>query len=255
MFAQDCIPNESYQDSLYNIWPDTIQNLPIATVGEYYEAIVQIKTPNTVGEALDTNYYGYSLTDDIEIDLTDQSIDSIMLVDLLGLPEGMSVYFSETDSVYNGNDVGCVTLYGTPTASMIGHHDIVFKLDGWIEYIIVISLYEQTGDYSEVNGYNFIVQDPNSISDFSSNDFQMVQNAPNPFTNNTEIIFNSSKSSEIQFSVFNVMGKEIRNEMIIAYSGKNKIVFESNNLSSGIYFYTLNNGQESVTKKMIISGR
>ena len=25
-----CIPNSSYQDSMYNIWPDTIQKLPHA---------------------------------------------------------------------------------------------------------------------------------------------------------------------------------------------------------------------------------
>ena len=250
-----CVPDESYQDSLYNLWPDTIVNLPLANVGEYYETHVQIKTPNTVGEEVGSPYnipIGF-----FDIDISGSNIDSILMVELLGLPDGMSVYYSEPDFIYNGNSVGCVTLYGTPTESMIGNHDIVFKVDGWITYTsLVFNLYDTSGEYDEVIGYDFVVLDPTtSVTDFSSNSFQLVQNAPNPFNNSTEITFHTPQTTDVQFSVFNVMGKKIRNEKIVSNSGKNKIVFEANDLPSGIYVYNLSNGQEAVTKKMIISGR
>ena len=33
------------QDSTFGLWPDTIQNLPIAAIDTYYEEHIQIKTP------------------------------------------------------------------------------------------------------------------------------------------------------------------------------------------------------------------
>ena len=43
-----CVPDASLQDSTFGLWPDTIQNLPIAQLDTYYEEHIQIKTPNTV---------------------------------------------------------------------------------------------------------------------------------------------------------------------------------------------------------------
>jgi hypothetical protein len=37
-----CQIDVSLQDSLFNLWPDTIENLPIAQVDTYYETNVQI---------------------------------------------------------------------------------------------------------------------------------------------------------------------------------------------------------------------
>ena len=50
------------QDSTFGLWPDTIQNLPIAQLDTYYEEHIQIKTPNTVGEVMGESLY-------IEIDV------------------------------------------------------------------------------------------------------------------------------------------------------------------------------------------
>ena len=42
-----CSPNSLYQDSTYNIWPDTIQNLPHITQGVSYYTKIELKTPTT----------------------------------------------------------------------------------------------------------------------------------------------------------------------------------------------------------------
>ena len=47
----------SLQDSTFGLWPDTIQNLPIAAIDTYYEEHIQIKTPATVGEVMGEPYF------------------------------------------------------------------------------------------------------------------------------------------------------------------------------------------------------
>jgi hypothetical protein len=54
------------------------------------------------------------------INIAPFNIDSIKLVDVEGLPESMSAYLSNADSIFDGNAVACVTLYGTPTADEVG---------------------------------------------------------------------------------------------------------------------------------------
>ena len=46
-----CSIDPQYQDSMYNIWPDTLQNLPHATQGVAYYTQIDIKTPTTLIEA------------------------------------------------------------------------------------------------------------------------------------------------------------------------------------------------------------
>ena len=43
-----CIPDASYQDEEFGLWPDTIENLPLAYLDVYYETHVQIKAPSSI---------------------------------------------------------------------------------------------------------------------------------------------------------------------------------------------------------------
>ena len=72
-FAQNapCVPDATNQDSLFGLWPDTIQNLPTADEGVYYESYVQLKTPAVASEV-----------PDVPIQFASLAIDSIGLVKL-----------------------------------------------------------------------------------------------------------------------------------------------------------------------------
>ena len=67
--TSQCTPDPIYQDSTYNIWPDTVINLPIVSQGLSYQSVLNIKTPTTLIEAasgdssftqLDTTIFGTS---------------------------------------------------------------------------------------------------------------------------------------------------------------------------------------------------
>ncbi len=249
-----CIPDASLQDSTFGLWPDTIQNLPIAQLDTYYEEHIQIKTPNTVGEVMGDPYEIEVLG--FPVNIAPLEIDSIKLVGVNGLPSVMSTYLSNSDSVFMGNDIACVTLFGTPSVDELGTHDISLIIDGWINVSVIgtVSLFEQLGDYETIDGYRLVVQSEMvSIDENNNLSFSVSQNSPNPFSNRTSIEFNSTNEGEYLFSVVNLLGEVQDHRIINANYGSNKIDVDASALSSGIYFYTLSNAHVMITKKMIIN--
>ena len=256
VFAQQspCVPDASLQDSTFGLWPDTIQNLPIAQLDTYYEEHIQIKTPNTVGEVMGDPYEIDILG--FPVNIAPLEIDSIKLVGVNGLPSVMSTYLSNPDSVFMGNDIACVTLFGTPGNNELGTHDISLIIDGWINVSVIgtVSLYDQLGDYETIDGYRLVVQSEMvSIDENNNLSFSVSQNSPNPFSSRTNIEFNSTNEGEYLFCIVNLLGEVQDYRIVNANYGINKIDIDASALSSGIYFYSLSNAQEMITKKMIIN--
>ena len=256
VFAQQspCVPDASLQDSTFGLWPDTIQNLPIAQLDTYYEEHIQIKTPNTVGEVMGDPYEIDILG--FPVNIAPLEIDSIKLVGVNGLPSVMSTYLSNPDSVFMGNDIACVTLFGTPGDNELGTHDISLIIDGWINVSVIgtVSLYDQLGDYETIDGYRLVVQSEMvSIDENNNLSFSVSQNSPNPFSSRTNIEFNSTNEGEYLFYIVNLLGEVQDYRIVNANYGINKIDIDASALSSGIYFYSLSNAKEMITKKMIIN--
>ncbi len=85
------------------------------------------------------------------------------------------------------------------------------------------------------------------------NDFVLSQNYPNPFNPTTTINFSLPNSEFVTLKVYDVLGREITslvNEELNA--GQHTKIFNANNLSSGVYFYKLQAGKFSETKKMML---
>ena len=249
-----CVPDASLQDSTFGLWPDTIQNLPIAQLDTYYEEHIQIKTPATVGEVMGDPYEIDVLG--FPVNIAPLEIDSIKLVGVNGLPSVMSTYLSNPDSVFMGNNIACVTLFGTPGDNELGTHELSLIIDGWINVSVIgtVSLYDQLGDYETIDGYRLVVQSEMVSIDQNNNlSFSVSQNSPNPFSSRTNIEFNSTNEGEYLFYIVNLLGEVQDHRIVNANYGINKIDIDASALSSGIYFYTLSNAQEMITKKMIIN--
>ena len=83
--------------------------------------------------------------------------------------------------------------------------------------------------------------------------FNLKQNYPNPFNPNTIIEFNIPRTSMVSVEIFDILGRKITtliNEEKVA--GIYSVLFNSYNLSSGIYFYSLKTQEFQQTKKMIL---
>ena len=84
-------------------------------------------------------------------------------------------------------------------------------------------------------------------------DFQLEQNYPNPFNSLTHIRYTIPQSSYTLLKVFDMLGNEVATLVNVFQNlGEYDVLFEANDLSSGIYFYTLTSGNFMATKKLIL---
>jgi hypothetical protein len=84
------------------------------------------------------------------------------------------------------------------------------------------------------------------------NNYSLEQNYPNPFNPGTEIKFTLAKTGNVSLKVYDMLGREaaclVNSEL---EAGSHTINFNAANLASGVYIYTLNAGNFSMTKKMM----
>jgi len=83
--------------------------------------------------------------------------------------------------------------------------------------------------------------------------FSLSQNYPNPFNPSTRIEYSIPSDGFVSLTIHNTIGQEVStlvNENQSA--GKYSITFSAESLPSGLYFYTLQNGIYSETKKMLL---
>ncbi len=88
--------------------------------------------------------------------------------------------------------------------------------------------------------------------------FSLAQNYPNPFNPNTEILFALPQACQVRLTLYNIMGQKVitltdgRLEAgyhRVEWDGRNS---DGHQVASGIYFYKLDAGDFSDTKKMLL---
>ena len=90
-------------------------------------------------------------------------------------------------------------------------------------------------------------------NNFIPTNYELYQNFPNPFNPSTRISYSIPELSNVTLKVYDILGNEITTLVNEQKSpGHYTVQFNSKNLSSGIYFYTLQTGNYTATKKMIL---
>jgi hypothetical protein len=83
--------------------------------------------------------------------------------------------------------------------------------------------------------------------------YYLAQNYPNPFNPSTKINFGLKKASEVEITVYNILGNKVAT-LLNGYksAGNHSVVFEASNLSSGVYLYKVVANEFVQTRKMIL---
>ncbi|HEY5534114.1 MAG TPA: T9SS type A sorting domain-containing protein [Ignavibacteria bacterium] len=82
--------------------------------------------------------------------------------------------------------------------------------------------------------------------------FKLYQNYPNPFNNQTRIEFDIPKSGFYKISVFDILGREVKVLINGNYKeGNYSVLFNGENLSSGIYYYKITSDIFNDVKRMV----
>jgi len=83
--------------------------------------------------------------------------------------------------------------------------------------------------------------------------YQLNQNYPNPFNPSTTIIYTIPEQTNVKLIIYNVFGEEItRLVNDIKETGTHSIIFNAENLASGIYYYAIETDNFVSTKKLIL---
>jgi len=83
--------------------------------------------------------------------------------------------------------------------------------------------------------------------------FYLYDNYPNPFNPSTTIGFQIEQSSFVSLKIYDSLGREVEQLLHQELNpGIHEVKFDAKLLSSGVYYYNLNNGENFVTKKMLL---
>jgi hypothetical protein len=84
-------------------------------------------------------------------------------------------------------------------------------------------------------------------------EYALAQNFPNPFNPNTTIHFSLPSDTRVELRVYDILGQEVRTLLDQEMSaGERAVTFDASGLASGVYFYRLQAGQFSATRKMLM---
>lgn len=129
-------------------------------------------------------------------------------------------------------------------------------------YIANQYMQEFKSRYNELGGSEIfpkpIITGFNRENNTIPKEVKLSQNYPNPFNPTTKISFeipfySNSYDNFVRLIVYNSMGEEVRRLVDSRQpAGNYQVNFDSGNLSSGIYFYSLSVGQINLTKKMLL---
>lgn len=186
-------------------------------------------------------------------------VNSFTISGMTGLPPGLMYDCSLPGCVWMSGDTGCVEINGMPTAD--GFYDVGFVTGLNVEVPPGTPLPEGPTDVPLALlpalglsiGYSIQIGDPIAVQDkLDASAFELAQNFPNPATQNTSVFFTAPSRTEVEFSILNLLGNVVKTEMISARQGVNEIEVNTVDMAPGVYFYSVSNGEEKLTKRMIV---
>jgi len=172
-------------------------------------------------------------------------IDSIGVDSIRGLPSGFRFSSNSRSNFWRGGTKGCLKIEGQTDKA--GIYNVVFKLRGHTP--ITLPPYT-TADGFVIYDYQYKMY----VDDISS--FQVQQNFPNPCYNGKTGITYISVHQNIEFRLYDYSGNVLVKKTIKGNVGSNTYELDLANMlghvSNGLYFYSMDDGFEKVTRKLIV---
>ncbi len=228
-----CTPDPQYTQP--GVYPDSATGFDPAYVGQAYSQLITNVVPVDTCVEIIPGFPCQTL-----------SMDSIVVTNVTGLPASMGYACSPNNCVFVGGTSGCMIITGTPTAGEVGSHQVIVTLDAYVGGTGIPNPF--TVDY-----YYIEVLQGVGVNELVDNKFAVRQNRPNPFGKTTDINYTVGKAADVEFKVINMLGAVVYKKTFEAEKGDNTIKLSSASLSSGVYMYSLKNGEKTITHRMVVN--
>jgi hypothetical protein len=111
------------------------------------------------------------------------------------------------------------------------------------------------GAYGGNNGgWPTSIMDDNQIENMNlPEDIYLLQNYPNPFNASTTIRFILLQPRNVKLTIYDLLGRPVET-LFDGYkrAGLHSLFFDASQFSSGVYYYRLQAGEISETKRMVL---
>ena len=244
--------------SKIGIWPDSATNFASGTVGVLYEQNITVKVPK------DTATSGFRLC------FNRFELSNPTGVTNYDLPPGL--YFGSSTSavangtingspslIFPGNANNCGGIYGTPTVA--GTYTLHLKIQPYLSIPssgicpttpIVSAGSANIAGPQNLKYYIIKINAPSGVQEIGKDKIGLYQNHPNPFSSVTDIKFYVEGEGNATITIYNALGSIINQQTVKTSLGENNVTFNSSNLSSGTYIYSLKYKNSTITKRMIV---
>ena len=189
------------------------------------------------------------VSDNLEVKIASETSVGGALVSInhtgveLGVPvaEGMDLKYSD-----NG-DVMTVLVYSMDAKAFAPGNNTLFTVPVLSEGALSF------GDVSASDNIGHLLDARSELVAPIPEEFVVSQNFPNPFNAKTTISFGLPDEAKVSIAIYNVAGQLVKAiDAGNMSAGYHSIVWDANNVASGVYFYKVTAGNFSETMKMTL---
>jgi len=231
-----------------------------ADSGNTWQEILELRNIGLRKFQAPINYLGYTIGNGGLIYMyIDSSYVPVELVSFTGKTENdivilewitaseLNNYGFEIQRLIDNNQwkkVGFVPGKGTSTETNYYSFSELITYNEEISYRLKQIDYDGSYIYSQI--ITILIED-------SPSHFDLFQNYPNPFNSSTIITYQIPKDEFVTLKVYDVLGNEVTTLIEEnKKAGLYRVSFSANDLSTGIYFYRIESGSFSSTKKLML---
>ena len=235
------VPDTS-TETIYN--GDTVTLLKSVEPNVAYETIIQVRVPkDTV-----VDYLGNTVLADF---------DNVILDSISNMPSGLSYACNPFTCAFNGQSDGCVKLSGTVATSDTGVYRLILNItanmliNGFIPvaqaakdstFLLAVGVAPDTsgGSGSGVNAMIF-------------KNITQLDVFPNPLQDKGRVSFYVKERSDVELRIVDMLGNIVHKRNFNSAHGLKTLSVNTKEFSNGVYFISLTNGIDAVTKKVMIN--
>jgi len=262
---------------LYNDTDPNGENLTLVSVGPANNGVTHLESDNMVSYTPDSSFTGEDKFIYTIENISGCRTSGLVIVTVNpSIPQTPQLAFPADSSMNVAIDVNLGWYYSTEIDSyqvqisdvptFNSGNEILYS--GIVDTFATVNLSSQYTYYWRVLSqnaagasawsvtWNFTTGISTGIEDESfalPQNYALRQNYPNPFNPTTTIEYDLPKSAQVKIEIYNLLGKKIKT-ILDDYknAGSHKLVFDSNNLASGVYLYRIEAGKYTTSKKMIL---
>lgn len=125
-----------------------------------------------------------------------------------------------------------------------GDHTVYLSSNSYVELPIITNA---------GNRFDVMFAEENGAENNTPYSYSLTQNFPNPFNPSTMIQYTIADAQKVELKIYDLLGREVQTLVNdVQNPGSYNVMFNAQNLSSGIYFYRLTAGNFSEVKKMTL---